>query len=416
MRFHRHVLPIVVMLAAGPAVAGDGVETRIVAATTDGAFYAYWEAINGTVGNCGLLSTALRGDKPVLAVSAACQGRTPEDVLPLGTWRWAQKVPQISQLRPFSTEAPWEIARITEDRDTRIFHLEIHQGSAWVVARVIEGKVPGVSGVLATPSGFVLRVSYSHSLRDWDEIWTVSQEELDRAPQRQEHARTEAHDVTLRMREHRSKGTGVFSPKPAGFTKEKWAQRRRHGLAKFLHQWEIAAAYGPLTSAELREALWLLGWFDSPPRRYQALRWYRGLLERDARGAAEVVEELTRDPDTQALADFLRKTRDPLWHLPGAEGPLSDETLRPLSDEQLHWVHRALWAARLGCRFTDPLVAAVFALQPSYTPVSERRWRRMLKEMGGDLDATFLRPPNPDIDMQTILREEHRRGLAAPRL
>lgn len=70
------------------------------------------------------------------------------------------------------------------------------------------------------------------------------------------------------MREHRAHGTGVFAPAPAGTAKAKWEQRRRHGIAKFIHDWEIAAAYGALTAPEAQDALWLLGWFDSPPRRY----------------------------------------------------------------------------------------------------------------------------------------------------
>jgi len=398
---------VAAMLATGPIMAGESQVMRIVGATPDGAFYAFWD----TSAHCGLAKNTATPVGPRLEVQAVCQAQGSGDVLPLDKWTWPRSSPQISRLRPFREEKAWAVARIWEDPDTRVPFLQIHHGDAWVVVRVIEGPAPDIDGVLTSPGNFALRAHYfEHNLNDRDELWTVPQQELDQAPQRQEQARAEAREATLRMREHRKQGTGVFAPKPAGTKNDKWEQGRRHGIAKFVYRWEIAAAYGPLTASELQDALWLLGWFDSRPRRYQALRWYMGLLERDAHGAADVLEQLARDPDTRELADFLRSTRDPLWRLPGNEGPITDETLRPLSDEQLHWLHRWLWATGLGCRFSDPAVAAAFALRPSYQPVSEKRWRRMLKSAHGDPDALL----HGGMELEVILREEHRRGIRPP--
>ena len=110
-------------------------------------------------------------------------------------------------------------------------------------------------------------------------------------------------------REHRARGTGVFAPAPPGTPAEAWERRRRHGIATFVRKWETVAAYGPLDAAELRDALWLLAWFESPTRRHEALRWYTGLGERDAPGAAALRADLAKDADARALADYLATAR-----------------------------------------------------------------------------------------------------------
>jgi hypothetical protein len=267
---------------------------------------------------------------------------------------------------------------------------------------------------MVTPAGFLLRAKISmNSIVESDEVWTVSHRELDEAPQRRERARAEAREGSLRMRAHRTEGTGVFAPKPPGTSTEAWERRRRHGIATFIHRWEIAAAYGSLTAAELQDALWLLGWFDSQPRRYQALRWYGGLLERDSRGAASVLAVLLGDADTRALAEFLHSTKDPLRNLPGVASPVTDEALRALGDDQLHWLHR-WYRALQRYRFSDPAAAKYFALRPDYNPYSEKRWRRMLKESHGNPDVTFVSGPRPITEFQRVFQEEQRRGIGAP--
>jgi hypothetical protein len=81
----------------------------------------------------------------------------------------------------------------------------------------------------------------------------------------------------------------------------------------------------------------------------------------------------------------------------------------------VHWIHRAVRAWQR-YRFSEPTVAAYFALRPDYTPYSEKRWRRMLKESRGSPDAILLRAPNPDLRLQGVMREEQRRGIGAPPL
>jgi hypothetical protein len=164
--------------------------------------------------------------------------------------------------------------------------------------------------VLEGPGHTLLRVAFTEPLNDWDELWSVTDADLAGAPARRAAARQVARDATARMRRHRTAGTGVFAPVPTDSPKEKWEKRRRHGIAKFVRKWEIAAAYGPLDAAELRDALWLLAWFDSAPRHDEAVRWFGGLRARDAPGAAALLADFEKDPDTRGLAALLADTRD----------------------------------------------------------------------------------------------------------
>ena len=225
------------------------------------------------------------------------------------------------------------------------------------------------------------------------------------------------------MRRHRADGTGVFASKPATTTQEAWERQRRHGIATFIHKWEIAAAYGPLDATDLVDALWLLAWFESPARRYESLRWYTTLSKRDAAGAAALLAELGKDQDTRGLAEFLANTRDHLRDLLPLVLHITDETLRKLSDEQLHWLHR-WYRANDGYRFSEPTVAAYFALLPYYTPMSERSWQKHLNDPAWlkDPDAPLLCPVPGNTsnllcpELRAIIRAENARGLGPPPL
>jgi hypothetical protein len=296
-------------LAASPraAEAGDASGLRIVAATPDGARYAYVSLENGGVTECGLTKAEpAPGGSAATAVRATCtepSGR----LLPLDKWAWQRQTPEVAALRPFDEGVPGKTARVAIDGDTRLARLEIRHGDAWVVARVIEGDtVPAVSGAIEGPGRTLLRVAFSEPLNEWDELWSVTDAELAGAPAQRAATRQDARDATARMRRHRTAGTGVFAPVPAGTSKEKWEKRRRHGIAKFLRRWEIAAAYGPLDAPDLRDALWLLAWFESAPRRDEAARWFGGLRARDAPGAAALLADFEKDPDTRGLAASLR--------------------------------------------------------------------------------------------------------------
>jgi hypothetical protein len=311
--FRRAVLAALAAaaLVASPraAEAGDAQGLQIVAATPDGARYAFVSLENGSVKECGLAKAEPEpapGGSAASLVAATCTEKGGR-LLPLEKWTWQRQAPEVAALRPFDEGAAGKTARIVTDEDTHLPRLEILRGSAWVVARPIDvDSVPALSGVLEGPSHTVLRVAFTEPLNTWDELWSVTDLELAGAPARRTAARQDARDATARMRRHRTAGTGVFASAPAGGPKDKWEKRRRHGIAKFVRKWEIAAAYGPLDAAELRDALWLLAWFDSSRRRDEAARWFGGLRARDAPGAAALLADFEKDPDTRGLAASLR--------------------------------------------------------------------------------------------------------------
>ena len=417
------------LLSAGAAIAGDAERSEIPAATLDGTYFAECQFENGSLvsGGCGLFKAESSdgGRAPAAVVPAVCSNEKGE-ALPFDRWKWPRSSPEVMALRPFDRTAVDRDVRIAIDLDTLVSRLEVRRGTAWIVARVIEGNVPTLTGVLSRPGGYLLRMSLFRPLSKWDVIWSVTDADLDAAAGRRAQARQDAREATRRMREHRESGSGVFAPLPAGSgvtAKEKWERRRRHGVATLVHKWEIVAAYGPLDVTELQDAFWLLAWFESPSRRYEAMRWYGGLRERDPEGSAVLVRELEKDPDSRLLAAFLSTTRDHLRGLPDPTRELiSDKALAPLSDDELHWVHRALWGFQAGYRFRDPEVAAYFALLPGYTPMPEGRWKKLVADPRWleNPDAPLLRrtaradPPNANLE--TILRAEHARRLGAPHL
>ena len=418
---------LVVLLAAGDAIAGDAEHSEILAATNDGMYFAEYRFENGSLvpGSCGLFKgeSPDAGRAPSVVVAAVCTSQE-GNPLPFDRWKWARSSPEVVALRPFDRAAVDRDVRVSIDLDTLVSRLEVRRGNGWIVARVLDGDVPSLSGVLSRPGGYLLRMAFSEPLSEWDVIWSVTDADLDAAVGRRTLARQDAREATKRMREHRARGTGVFAPPPAGPSgpaKEKWERRRRHGIATFVHKWEVVAAYGPLDVADLRDALWLLAWFESPSRRYEAMRWYGGLRERDQKGASTLVMELEKDPDGRSLAAFLSTTRD---HLRGLPDPtreiISDKALARLSNGELHWVHRALWGLQAGYRFRDPDVAAYFALLPGYTPMPESRWRKLVADPAWvkNPDAPLLRraapSDSPNANLEAILRAEHARGLGPP--
>ncbi len=403
------------------ARAGDAEELRILAATPDGALDAFVAFENGSVTECGL---AKAGVKPAAGetstvVKATCTEASGR-LLPLEKWTWPPATAQVAALRPFDEAAAGKTARIGEDDETYQWRIEIMQGGRWVVARPIEGELPSLDGVIRGKDRTLLRMAFGEQLNDWHEVWSVTDAEVAGAPARRAAARQDAREATARMREHRAKGTGVFEPAPAGTAKDKWEKRRRHGIATFIHKWEITAAYGPLDAADLRDALWLLGWFDSPPRRHEAMRLWGGLRERDAPGATAVMADLEKDPDTRALAAFLKATPDHLRGLPQI-WQATDESLRALSNDQLHWMHRREWG-EAGYHFSDPAVTAYFAMIPACAPMPDKRWKKLTADPAflKDPDAPLVAPAAPKSmkkdGLAAILRAERARGLAKPSL
>jgi hypothetical protein len=183
-------------------------------------------------------------------------------------------------------------------------------------------------------------------------LWVVTFAEILDERGRADRTHKEAQDDTARMRAHRKAGDAIFAPPPAGTTKEKWEQRRRYGLARVIGKWATAAVFRPLSVAEFKDVLWLLAWFESPQRRHMALRWTEEARRRDPAGVAAVIDELGRDPDTKALADYLKTTKRWLRGLPSAGEEMTAELLRGLSAEQLAWLRRSI-QARAGYHFED---------------------------------------------------------------
>jgi hypothetical protein len=414
---------VLVAMATLPraARAGDAEELRILAATPDGALDAFVAFENGNVMECGLAKV---GAKPppgetTTVVKATCTEESGR-LRPLEKWTWPAGTTQVSALRPFDEAAAGKTARIGMDVETYLQRIEVMQGGQWVVARPIEGDVPSLDGAIRSKDRVLLRVAFGEQLNDWHEVWSVTDAELAGAPARRAAARQDAREATARMREHRAKGTGVFAPAPAGTPKDKWEKRRRHGIATFIHKWEITAAYGPLDAGDLRDAFWLLGWFDWPQRHFEAMRLYSGLQRRDAAGAAAVLADLEKDPDTRALAAFLKATPDHLRGLPDI-WQATDESLRALGNDQLLWLHRREWA-EAGYHFSDPAVAAYFALIPGSAPMPDKRWKKLTADPAflKDPDAPLVAPAAPQSmkkdGLAAILRAERARGLAKPSL
>lgn len=86
--------------------------------------------------------------------------------------------------------------------------------------------------------------------------------------------------------------------------------------------------------------------------------------------------------------------------------------------DQLHWLHRALWAFRGQYRFSDPKVAAYFALHPTYSPMSERRWRKLTADpaFAHDPDAPLVGQFKGNPSLDAITRAERARGIGKPAL
>jgi len=388
---------IAASLAAREAVAGDFVDDRIAAATEDGAYQAEYATSDGSLeeGTCGMRKVGAKE----LAVKANCAVPGTRDVLPFAKWQWLNPTPDVRRLKEFATSGIEKIARVTYDFDTHLHFAEIFHGGSWIRVRLFEDDDPvGVSGVLKGSDRYVVRLHVSTGqLQAGDDIWAPTFAEVADEKGRYERALKEAQDDTARMREHRKQGDAVFAPPPAGTKQEKWEQRRRHGIARFLRKWEIVAVLRPLSAADLKDTLWLLAWLDSPVRRYESLRLYDGVRGRDPKGASAVVDALAADPDTRALADYLKTTKDWARNLPMAGEELTPAMLRDLSPEQLLWLRRSI-QVRHGYHLDDPAVRQYFEGLGWYSPMSDKKWKKLTSDPAWktDPDAVLLRTLKDD--------------------
>jgi hypothetical protein len=282
-----------------------------------------------------------------------------------------------------------------------------------------------VSGYVRVDSGSLIRLYHDTNLLSWDEVLVVSDAEALLVTKRFEREAALAAAATARLRAEHAARTGVFIATPAGPINQRDRRRKRAAAAReVVRGWERAAAFGALRADHVRDALWLIAFIDHPVRRLEALRWLEGLRATDPNGAAAVLAELEREPDTAGLAAQLTTARDPLWKLPDVAGTiLTDADLQNLSDEDLRFLHLAQWAAQGGYRFDDPWAAAYFAQFSWYCPIPKYAWAGRRLRLAKDPDASLLTADRPSTpagaspeSLQAILRAERARGMSPPRL
>jgi hypothetical protein len=429
-----------------PAAAGNASYIGVAAVTVDGNYYAVFQDTDGVYGSCGLTRVAPKPSyeppRPFVVGVACLNGY---ELLPFERWVWARRVPELGLLHAFRRDqAQGAPVRIVRDRDTRVLRVELLLSGRWFPIRaddsggVTEWPVElrygspemtdtsnwaGISGYVHTGSTSLIRLYRDQRLLSWDEVLVVPDADVPDVAGRFERARRPAAAATARLRTDYAARAGVFIDTPAGPQNRRARKRNRAAAAReVLRQWEQAAAFGVLGARATRDALWLSTWLDVPARRLEAFRWYEGLAERDAPGAAAILSELEQDADTAWLAVHLKGARDPLWKLPDvAGGVLTDAELTPLSDEDLRWLHRAQWAAQGGYRFADAAIQAYFSEFTWYCPQPKGVWARRRSRLKKDPDRSLLQmeraaaPSGASKEsLQAILRAERARGMSPP--
>ena len=438
--------------SAGPrfAVAGNDIHLRIVAATPDGKDLAV--AVNGA--GVGPWVCGLTKDPPTvplmpeaLAVTAECGGMG--QLLSFERWTWNRSTPEVRGLRPIlradTTNTP---ARIATDPDTQVRRIEVlHEGKWYPVladeastvdeataetrygspGRTTPGSFSEIRGFVRAKDGIVVTFSNTdaYGLIVVDDAIALSHREIVDVNARLAPLRDKARERTKALREQYAGRSGAFKERGESQGARK---RSRAGAAReALKLWERARAFGSLSSAELRDALWLLAWLDAPTRRQEGMRLYLEFLERDPAAADAVVRELAADPETLAFAVHLQTRYDPLRGLPSVTGcssqRIAEHALGNLSNEDLLWLHRAQWAAQ-GCyRFSDPRVQRYFDGFTWYAAISKDAWRSRVKKLRQSPDAPLLNKPRNSIpadackeNLELILNAERARGLSPPSL
>lgn len=438
--------------AARFAAAGNDIHVQIVAVSPDGRHLAV--VANGDASGrwvCGLSKgpPALPLTPAGLEVTAECGGSG--ELLSFERWTWSRSAAEIRALRrltPADT-TPNTPARIAADPDTQVRHLDVlHQGTWYPVltdetstvdeataeARygspglTTPGQFSEIRGFLRTKGSVVITFSKAdgYGLSVVDNAIALSDAEIMDAAGRFARAQDKARQRTKALREQYEARRGTFTEQGQS---EKARRRKRAAAARdALKLWEQARVFGPLQSAELRDALWLLAWLESPTRRQEAMRLYLELREHDQAAAEGVVQKLAADTMTLSLAAHLQTRSDPLRGLPAVNGcsvnPISEGALNGLSDEELLWLHRAQWAAQ-GCyRFSDPKVQEYFEGFAWYAAIPKEAWRvRATKKFRENPDGPLLKKIGTSIpadackaNLELILRAERARGLSPPSL
>jgi hypothetical protein len=283
--------------SAGPrlAVAGNDIHLRIVAATPDGRHLAV--VVNGD--GSGSWVCGLTKDPPAvplmpeaLEVTAECGGSG--QLLSFERWTWNRSTPEVRGLRPITqadtTNTP---ARIATDPDTQVRRIEVLHGGKWYPVLADEastvdeanaetrygspglttlGKFSEIRGFLRAKDRLVITFSNTdaYGLIVVDDAIAMSHREIVDLNARLARWRDKARERTKALREQYAARSGAF--KEPGQSKGGRMRSRAAAARDALKLWEQARVFGPLSSAELRDALWLLAWLDAPTRRQEAMR------------------------------------------------------------------------------------------------------------------------------------------------
>jgi hypothetical protein len=432
------------------AVAGNDIHLRIVAATPDGRHRAV--VVNGDGSGswvCGLSKAppTIPLMPEALEATAECGGSG--QLLPFERWAWNRSTPEVRGLRALTrADTTTTPARIATDPDTQVRRIEVlHEGTWYPVladeASTVDeasaetrygspglttpGKFFEIRGFLRSKDSIVVTFSNTdaYGLIVVDDAIAVSHREIVDLNTRLARSRDKAWERTKTLREQYAARSGAFKERGQS---EAARRRSRAAVARdALRLWEQARVFGSLSSAELRDALWLLAWLDAPTRRQEAMRLHLELRERDPAAAEAVVRELAADPGTQSLAVHLQTHNDPLRGLPSVTGcserRIAEGDLKNLSNESLLWLHRAQWAAQ-GCyRFSDPKVQKYFEGFAWYAPIPKDAWRVRVKKLRKNPDAPLLNKARTSIpadackeNLELILATERARGLSPPSL
>lgn len=434
-------------VVARSALAGDGVHLEIVAVTPDARQLAV--AQNGeATWVCGLAKKPLAFPlkRAELEVSAACGGSGP--LLPFERWTWSRSTLEIRALQPLTPAVgnPNTPARLRLDPDTQVRHLDVLLKGTWYPVLVDETSTMDEATAAERYAGFTARgrfseilgfvrgkesvvITYSktdgYALMVADDAIGLSDTETIDLAGRFSRAREKARARTKATREQYAARSGPFAERKPG---EKSRTRAQVNVAReALKLWEQARIFGPLGSAELGDALWLLSWLDAPTRRQEAMRFYLELRDRDPVAAEATLRDFAADASTLPLATQLQTRSDPLRGLPAVNGcsvePSNDANLTTVSDEALLWIHRAQWAAR-GYRFSDQKTQAYFEGFVWYAPTPKAAWRvRATKKFLEDPDAPLLEKTRASVhsticaeNLKAVLNAERARGLPPPAL
>jgi hypothetical protein len=244
-------------------------------------------------------------------------------VLPFAKWQWVNATPEVRRLKPFEASGVEKIARVTYDFDTHLRYAEIFHGGAWMRVRLFEDDDSeiNISGVIKGSDRYVVRLSYSSRriLPAGDEIWAPTFAEVADEKGRDERALKEAQDDTARCA-----STGGR------------ARRRVRAAARRHQEGEVGAAPPPRSSrascasGDRRGAASAVRGRSQGPALVAGVARFTGaaltnrcactdgVRGRDPKGASAAVDALAADPDTRALADYLKATKDWFRNLPTA--------------------------------------------------------------------------------------------------